>query len=102
MLPQMLAIPSVRGLVPLPAHASGDVVRGADGEPASGKMPVGGLEFLGRRRGLAPCGKLAGNQIKQRRVALGESGDLRRPVIHLHIDVRVIIAVPGRIVIISP
>ena len=102
MFPIMLAIPGVRGVVPFPAHAAGDVVRGADGEAAPGKLAIGGLEFLRRLRRLAPRWKLAVHQIKQRPRALGEIRRLGEPVIHLDVDVRVIIGMPRRIVAVVP
>ena len=51
---------------------------------------------------LRQAGSWLSHQIKERQVAFGQVGDLGRPVIHLHVDVRVIIGMPRRIVVVVP
>ena len=99
-LPQVLAVPGAAGLVPLPAHAAHDVVGGAD-RPAA-DLAAGRAELLGRGRRLHPRFPLAHDQPEERRVALGEVGRLRGPVVHLDVDVGVVVAVPRRLVAVVP
>ncbi len=102
MFPIMLAIPGVRGVVPSPAHAAGDVVRGADGKSALGKFSVCGLKFRRGRRCLAPRRQLTVHQVKKWDRTFGEIGRLGEPVVHLDVDIRVIIGMPRRIVAVVP
>ena len=96
----MLAIPGVGRHVPIPAFVAVDAVRGAD-RPAA-RCAAGRLEpRLGRRR-LPPRLELALDQVEQRRVTLGQVRRLGEPVVHLDVDVRVIIAMPRRIVAVAP
>ena len=45
---------------------------------------------------------MALNEIKKGGMTFAEVGSLRRPVIHLDIDVGVIVAVPGGIILVIP
>ena len=98
--PEMLTVPSIGGVVPLPAHAAGDVVRRAD-RPAA-RRARGRLEFRRGLGGLAPGFKLASNQLQERLVAFSQVGWFGRPVVHLDVDIRMIVAMPGRIVAVVP
>ena len=102
MLPEMPAVPGVGGVIPFPAHAAVNVMGGADGKAAFGKIAVGGFEFLRGGGGLAPRRKLAADQIEKRRGALGEIGRFGGPVIHLDVDVGVVIRMPRRLVVVVP
>ena len=63
-------------------------------QPRTG-LPVD-LELFFRFCGLPPRLKLAGDQIKQRQVTLGQVRRLGRPVVHLHIDVDMVVRRPRR------
>ena len=43
-----------------------------------------------------------GEVVEQRRRALRQRGNLRRPVVHLQVDVQVVVAVPGRLHLLAP
>src|SRR3954465_1201914 len=71
MFPEMLAVPGVRGFVPFPAHATEDIMRGADGESAYWPS-VRQFEITGRRRRFTPFRELALHEVDERRVTFGQ------------------------------
>ena len=90
-LPEMLAVPGVGRETPRPASRAEDVVLAADGPTALALMDLLAGVVAARLNHAAKVGQ-------KRLVAFGQPGRLGQPVVHLHVDVGVVIAAPGRVV----
>ena len=71
-------------------------------KPRLANLPSAVLNSFAAAVALRHAGKLAVHQIKKRLGALGQIGRLGEPVIHLDVDVRVIIGMPRRLVVVVP
>lgn len=65
-----------------------------------GKPP--NLLAIGQLRCFAKRRQRRRQQIEKRPVTLGQVGRLRKPVVHLKVDVAVVIRMPGRVVPVIP
>ncbi len=94
MFPEMLRIPGGSGWIPLEATGAEDIVFRLHG-PA----PDVRIVLTGSLRSYSPQAVYI---VEKRQGAFGKICYLRRPVVHLYVDVGVIVAAPGRIVGVVP
>src|SRR5262249_6606642 len=94
MFPIMLRVPGGAGRIPFEATGAEDVVFGLHGPSADAGVVLASGFRADRAQAI--------DVIEEWDRALGEVGDLRRPVVHLDIDVGVVVAAPWRIVGVVP
>src|SRR5712692_10213709 len=100
MFPDMPRVPCIGGIVPSPPMTAVDIVRGA-GRPAPDRA-VGRLEFRSVFGYLAARPPQTLNHVQQGLMAFGEIRRFGWPVVHLDVDVRVVVTMPGRSVTVVP
>ena len=97
--PEMLAQPSAGRREQAPARM---LAGRGEAEDVADRVHGPAVGAVVHPRRSAAAGSKRVDQIKQRLVALRQIADLGRPVIHLHVDVRMIVAVPGHLEAVRP
>ena len=96
MLPQVSAIPGIGRTVDQPVRITEDIVLRVYGPSAAILFPC---HLLPRASVLQSFGRHVGDE---RGIAFRKIGHLGRPIIHLHVDIAMVVALPCRIVHVVP